>query len=58
MSNEDLKPTVPQMLRMTGHNTQQFMEQIAIHIEKLEVEVARLEARVQELEETNQNDAE
>jgi hypothetical protein len=58
MSNEDLKPTVPQMLRMTGNNTQQFMEQIAIHIEKLEVEVARLQARVQELEETNQNDAE
>ena len=57
MSNEDLKPTVPQMLRMTGNNTQQFMEQIAIHIEKLEAELARLQGRIQELEDTNQNDS-
>ena len=50
MSNEDLKPTVPQMLRMTGENTAQFMEQVADHIDKLEAEVARLTARVNELE--------
>lgn len=50
MSNEDLKPTVPQMLRMTGANTAQFMEQIAEHIEKLEAEVQRATARIAELE--------
>lgn len=50
MSNEDLKPTVSQMLRMTGANTAQFMEQIAEHIEKLEMEVARLQERVAKYE--------
>lgn len=50
MSNEDLKPTVGQMLRMTGSNTATFMEQVAIHVEKLEAEVLRLEQRVIELE--------
>lgn len=50
MSNEDLKPTVPQMLRMTGGNTAQFMEQVALHVEKLEMEVARLTELVDKLE--------
>jgi ubiquinone biosynthesis protein UbiJ len=50
MSNEDLRPSVPQMVRMTGANTAQFMEQVAEHIEKLEMEVARLQERVTQLE--------
>ena len=54
MSNENLVPpnlpSVPDMLRTTGGNTAQFMEQVALHIEKLEAEVARLTTRVQELE--------
>ena len=50
MSNEDLKPTVPQMLRMTGTNTGQFMEQVALHVEKLEMEVVRLTELVDKLE--------
>jgi hypothetical protein len=47
---EDLRPNVSQMLRMTGVNTAQFMEQVAIHVEKMEAEVIRLTARVAELE--------
>lgn len=50
MSNENLKPSVGQMLRMTGANTAQFMEQVADHVERLEMEVARLTARVSDLE--------
>lgn len=50
MTNENVQPSVSQMLRMTGANTSQFMEQVAIHLEKLEAEVARLSQRVQELE--------
>lgn len=53
MSNEDLKPTVGQMLRMTGANTATFMEQVAQHVEKLEAEVAQLAQRVAELEAAN-----
>lgn len=53
MSNEDLKPSVGQMLRMTGANTNQFMEQVAHHVEQLEMEVARLQERVTQLEATN-----
>jgi hypothetical protein len=55
MSNEDLKPTVSQMLRMTGANTAQFMEQVALHVEKLEMEVARLSELVTKFE-SRQND--
>lgn len=54
MGNENLAPpnipSIPEMLRITGGNTAQFMEQVALHIEKLEGEVTRLSARVQELE--------
>lgn len=54
MSNENLEPnnlpTIPQMLRVTGGNTAQFMEQVALHIEKLEEEVIRLRSRVEDLE--------
>jgi outer membrane murein-binding lipoprotein Lpp len=50
MTNENLQPSVSQMLRMTGANTSQFMEQVALHLEKLEAEVDRLSQRIQELE--------
>ena len=50
MSNEDLRPSVGQMLRVTGANTATFMEQVAEHVEKLEQDVARLAQRVAELE--------
>ena len=50
MNNEDMKPTVSQMVRLTGSNTVQFMEQVAGHIEKLEMEVARLQERVAQFE--------
>jgi len=50
MTNENLQPTVGQMLRMTGVNNSAFLEQVAIHVEKLETEVARLQERVAELE--------
>jgi hypothetical protein len=57
MSNENLTPpnlpTIPEMLRVTGGNTAQFMEQVALHIEKLENEVFQLRARVEELEKTS-----
>jgi uncharacterized coiled-coil protein SlyX len=57
MSNENLvppvQPTVVEMVKLTGANTAQFMEQVAIHIEKLEAEVVRLTNRVQELEGQN-----
>ena len=54
MTNENLKPpSVADMLRMTGGNTAQFMEQVASHIEYLETEVARLSKRVTELEVAN-----
>jgi hypothetical protein len=56
MSNEDLRPSVGQMLRLTGANTAQFMEQVAEHIEGLEMEVARLQERVTQLESANNAD--
>lgn len=53
MSNEDLRPSVGQMLRVTGANTATFMEQVAEHVEKLEAEVAQLAQRITELEAAN-----
>jgi len=55
MTNENLQPTVPQMLRMTGENTAEFMTQVANHIEKLEKAVADLKDRIAELESANGN---
>ena len=49
-------PTVPQMLRMTGENTAEFMMQVADHIERLEKAVADLKARVVEMESSIGND--
>jgi chaperonin cofactor prefoldin len=50
MSNENLQPSVPEMLRMTGDNTAQFMEHVANHIEKLEQRVKELSDRITEFE--------
>lgn len=51
MTNENLQPpSVAEMLRITGANTSQFMEQVAVHIDKLEAEIVKLQNRVAELE--------
>jgi predicted transcriptional regulator len=53
MNTENLTPpSVSEMLRITGSNTANFMEQIADHIDKLEQEVLKLQERVKELEGT------
>jgi len=51
MAEEIVTTTVAEMLRVTGNNTNDFMQQVAEHIEKLEDAVKQLQARVQELEE-------
>jgi chaperonin cofactor prefoldin len=48
--NENLQPSVSEMLRMTGDNTAQFMEHVATHIEKLEERVKELSDRIAEFE--------
>ena len=51
MTDENLTPpNVPEMLRVTGENTAEFMKQVADHIQELENRVATLQARVIELE--------
>lgn len=55
MSEQEKLPTVPEMLRMTGINQADFLEQVAVHIEKLEEAVSQLRTRVEELEITNDN---
>lgn len=42
--------SVPDMLRATGLNTAEFMQQVAAHVEFLEMEVVRLQDRVNQLE--------
>jgi hypothetical protein len=56
MTEEIKAPTVPEMLRMTGENTAEFMMQVANHIEKLEKAVADLKDRIAELELASGND--
>jgi hypothetical protein len=55
---EEIKtpPTVPQMLRMTGENTAEFMMQVADHVERLEKAVEELKARIVEMESSIGND--
>ena len=56
MTEENLTPpSVPEMLRLTGANTAEFMEQVANHIEKLENAIAELKTRVDELEAVSGN---
>jgi hypothetical protein len=51
MSNENLQPqSIPEMLRITGLNQSQFMEQVAQHMDKLEADLAQAKARIAELE--------
>ena len=45
--------SVPDMLRATGLNTAEFMQQVAAHVEFLEMEVIRLQERVTQLEAAN-----
>ena len=51
MSEEQAPTNVSAMLRHTAGNYAQFMEQIAIHVDKLESQIAKLEKRILELEE-------
>jgi ketopantoate hydroxymethyltransferase len=51
MTNEQVV-SVPDMLRVTGENTAEFMKQVADHIEKLESAVKQLEDRIKELEDS------
>jgi len=46
MSENLTPPTVAEMLRVTGHNTAEFMAQVADHVEKLEQRVADLETQL------------
>jgi hypothetical protein len=55
MSEEQTLLTVAEMLRMTGANQADFLEQVAVHIEKLEEAVSQLKTRVEELEAINGN---
>jgi uncharacterized protein YceH (UPF0502 family) len=50
---EEQKLSVVDMIRRTGHNTAEFMEKVAAHIEQLEYEVVRLNERVNQLESQN-----
>ena len=51
MSNDNLMPLgVPDMLRLTGENTAEFMKQVADHVDKLEKAVVQLQDRIKELE--------
>jgi hypothetical protein len=49
-------PSVSDMVRLTGVNTNQFMEQVAQHIDKLEAQVVTLKDRISELE-SKQNES-
>jgi len=42
---------ISDMLRQTGENYSQFMQQVANHIDKIESQVISLEQRILELEE-------
>lgn len=53
---EEQKMTVVDMIRRTGHNTAEFMEKVAAHIEQLEYEVVTLKERVKQLEGQNDSD--
>ena len=41
---------VSEMIRTTAENSNQFMQQIAGHIDKLEDGIIKLQARIEELE--------
>jgi phage shock protein A len=47
-------PSVPEMLRLTGANQADFMQQVADHVEKLEQAVVELQQRITELENLNE----
>ena len=49
MMEQEIK--ISDMLRQTGENYSQFMQQVATHIDKIESQVIRLEQRILELEE-------
>jgi hypothetical protein len=50
MTDETKELSVSEMLKLTGSNTADFMERVAMHIDELENRVRLLQARVTELE--------
>jgi exonuclease VII small subunit len=50
-NNMEQEIKISDMLRQTGENYSQFMQQVANHIDKIESQVIRLEQRILELEE-------
>ena len=50
MTDETKELSVSEMLKLTGSNTADFMERVAMHIDELENCVRLLQARVTELE--------
>jgi hypothetical protein len=55
MTEKEQTISVPEMLRLTGANTAEFMKQVAEHIDKLEQAVVQLKDRIAELELQNGN---
>jgi len=55
MTEKEQAISVPEMLRLTGANTAEFMKQVAEHIDKLEQAVVQLKDRITELELQNGN---
>ena len=50
-NNMEQEIKISDMLRQTGENYSQFMQQVANHIDKIESQVISLEQRILELEE-------
>jgi hypothetical protein len=43
-------PSVVQMIRVTAANSAEFMEHVALHLEKLEAQLADLQVRLEKYE--------
>ena len=56
MTEKETLKTNSDMLRVTAENLNEFLLQIAGHLEALEKELVRLQARVTELEAVSGND--
>jgi hypothetical protein len=56
MTEKETPKTNSDMLRVTAENLNEFLLQVAGHLEALEKELVRLQARVAELETSSGND--
>ena len=55
---KEVPKTNGDMLRVTAENLNEFLVQVADHLEALEAELVRLQSRVEELEASNGNNTE